>query len=143
MKAFDRNRIVTTVFVINVVFWVLFAVNAWSKAVPFTDRLPDFEEILPSFKIGTWAVPAEMESRSIFFRTVFTVYFPSYGPIAGMTNWIRDNRSWDDRIGPISIGSYVLIGTMILSFIQWYIVAILIRQTIAALRKSGATAPVS
>jgi hypothetical protein len=142
MKTLGRNPIAKIVLGLNLLFWIVFIVAVGIKAVPFTDHPPEFEEELPAFKFGRWAMPVEMESQSVLLKTIYTVYFPSYRPLAGVTNWITTEKTWVDRIGPLSIGSYVLVGTMLLSFIQWYVVAILLWRMVASVRKIGPTAPI-
>ena len=93
--------------------------------MPFTDRKPEFEENMPMVKIGNWAVPAEMESQSLMFRATYFLQCPSYFVAAGITNILRGKNTWESRVGPLSIGAYVFIGTMLLSFVQWYVVGII------------------
>jgi hypothetical protein len=109
--------------------------------VPFADREPHFEEELPAFKFGHWAVPIEMELSSSYFKTIFTIYFPSYRSAAGVTNLLATKKTWEDRIGPLSIGAYVLIGTMLLSYIQWYIIAIILRRVVVLIQRRHSLVP--
>jgi len=125
------------VFVLNALFWILLSVFIWINAVPFKDRKPDFEKIMPAYKFGNWAVPPELESDSLPFRIVLSAYRPSFGVTSGLTNWINSNsgRTWETRLGNLSIGAWVLIGTMLLSFVQWYLTVLLMLWVGAAFGK--------
>lgn len=131
-----RKPAIAIVSALNALFWILLAVFIWINAVPFKDQKPYFEEITPTFKFGDWAVPAELETDSLPFKILVSAYRPSFGMAASATNWIQSesNRTWDDRIGLLSVGAWALIGTMLLSFIQWYVIMLLIFRARVAFR---------
>jgi hypothetical protein len=132
----SKKQAIAIVFALNALFWILLAAFFWINAVPFKDRQPYFEEITPTFKFGDWAVPAELETDSLPFTILLSAYRPSFGVAASVTNWIQSesNRTWDDRVGPLSVGALVLISTMLLSFLQWYVIMLLIFRVGAAFK---------
>jgi hypothetical protein len=133
-----KKPAITIAFALNTLFWILLAEFIWINAVSFKDRKPYFEEIAPVFKFGDWAIPAELETDSLPFKILLSAYRPSFGVAAGVTNWIQSesNRTWEDRVGPLSVGAWVLTGTMLLSFIQWYVIVLLIFRVRAAFKSS-------
>ena len=71
------------------------------------------------------------------FKATYRLHAPSYRLAEGITNIVRGNNTWENRIGPLSIGAYVFLGTMLLSFVQWYMIAILFGWLVKKVRKSG------
>lgn len=135
MKNRYKYAVIASFLFLNILFWIFTTIHLMINVVPFVDRRADFEEEMPAFKFGAWAVPVEMEYYSFSFRTIYTVYSPSYWTMVGLANGVLTNKTWEDRFGPISIGGYVLIGTMIISFIQWYIFAVLFCRLIGLFEK--------
>jgi hypothetical protein len=62
MKPLGGNLIVKMVFTLNLLFWIVYAVDVRINAVPFADHPPDFEEELPAFKFVHWAAPVDFLS---------------------------------------------------------------------------------
>jgi hypothetical protein len=77
---------------LNCLYWVSFFVIIGIRVVPFTDRNPDFEEVLPVFKFGTWALPVELENGNLF-TTMYLLQMPSYWASVYATNHINKNES--------------------------------------------------
>lgn len=130
----NRRKIVKTVLTLNALFWVALSTDVCINAVPFTDRIPYFEEELPVYKIGHWAVPVEREKTSVSFKVMRSLYFPSYRVAAIVAESINPQKSWEYRIGTLSVGAYILIGAMLLSFIQAYVIAFLLSRSIGFIR---------
>ena len=130
----DRRKTVKIVLVFNALFWVALSTDICINAMSFEDRIANFEEELPVYKIGQWAVPVEREKSSILFKVMRSLYFPSYRTAAIVAESIKPEKSWEYRVGPLSMGTYILIGTMLLSFIQAYILAILFLRSVVFFR---------
>lgn len=130
-----KRPIILIILLLDVVFWGLLAINIGVRAVPFIDRKPEFEEQLPLFKFGRWAVPVAMTEKSPLFRMVYSVHLPSYRLSIGLMERMNPEKTWGTRLGALSIGAYVLISTMILSFLQWYLVGAFLAWMIAWMSK--------
>lgn len=119
---------------LNCLFWILLFALVWIRVVPFADRKPDFEEELPAFKFGAWAIPVEMENGNLLKAMRF-LQLPSYWTSVYAINYINQDGTWEYRVAALSIGAYVLIATMFLSMAQWYAMGILLSKAITLLKR--------
>ena len=136
----SHARIVGVAMLLNLAFWGWFWVDLWRHTAEYTDRAPKFEEVLPVYKFGTWALPPEAERNLMSSGSMFLVQRPAFlaaGQVANLTG-----GSWEQRVGGgLSIGAWVLIGTMLLSFAQWAAIVLLGAWALGAL-KGGQPKPV-
>jgi hypothetical protein len=131
----SKARIVYAALLLNLSFWAWFWVDVWRHTAEYTDRTPQFEEVLPVYKFRSRALPPEAERTLMSFGSMLLVQRPAFlvaGQVATFTS-----RSWEQRVGGgLSVGAYVLIGTMILSFVQWAAILLLGKWALAALKGS-------
>gem|GEM_PF-5119708 len=82
-------------------------------------------EVVPMYKFGGRAIPFSSEHRMISLRRMHVLQQPTHFVLVKVVNgW--SGRTWDERWASLSIGSWVLITTMILSFFQWGLIAWLV-----------------
>ncbi len=118
-------QMVGLISVINALFWGWLWIDVALHLEPYADREPHFEEIVPMYKFGGQAVPFTSEHAMPSLRTMRVIQQPTHIAIVGITNGLTRESTWDQRWGSISIGSWVLIGTMMVSFLQWGLIAFL------------------
>jgi hypothetical protein len=116
------SQLVRVICAINLLFWIWLWLDVIHNVHPFTDRVQAFEEIMPVYKFGSYAIPAKADHEMITLKTMRVIHQPAYFAVVRVANRVSDG-SWDQRWGSLSIGSFVLIATMLLSFLQWGIVA--------------------
>ena len=127
---FPARRRVQAVLLLNMLFWFWFWTDVSRHTTLYADREPKFEESVPIYKFGTKALPSEAERDLSSFRSMLFCQRPSFFVVARTLNSLSDSP-WDHRLGVLSIGAYALIGTMLLSFAQWGLVALLINRGLA------------
>ena len=135
---FHARRLVQVVLSLNMLFWLWFWIDVSGHITPYTDREPKFEESVPIYKFGKKALPSAAERDLMSFRSMLVCQQPSFFVVARTVNTVL-NGSWDRRLGMLSIGSYALIGTMLLSFAQWGLVALLINRGVLWASGHGTT----
>lgn len=136
---FQTRRLVQLVTLLNAGFWIWFWIDASQHTMLYTDRPPKFEESVPIYKFGTRALPSEEEGGLSSFRLMLFCQRPSFFIVAQTVNRLA-HIPWDHRVGSFSIGAYVLVSTMLLSFAQWGLVAILFGRILGWVRSGhGAT----
>jgi|SRR6516162_6164869 hypothetical protein len=136
---FHAHRLVQTVMLLNMGFWIWFWIDASRHTILYTDRTPKFEESVPIYKFGTRALPSEAERDLSSFRSMLFWQRPSFFVVAQTVKCFTGGP-WDRRLGFFSIGACVLGGTMLLSFAQWGLVALLIGRIVGWTRSGhGAT----
>ena len=109
----------------NLALWAWFWVDFGRHSTVYTDRTPKFEETVPVYKFGTQALPPEAEANLMSFRTMLLFQRPTFFAVGQIANTLT-SRSWDQRIGRLSIGAYVLIAATLISFAQWAALALLL-----------------
>jgi hypothetical protein len=134
IKFFHLPRLVWAICSINFIFWVWLGVDVIHNIKPFTERPPAFEEIVPVYIFGNQAIPAISDHKMISLKTMRAIHQPIYFAVTKVANHISGG-SWDQRWGSLSIGSFVLIVTMLLSFLQWGILAWAGASLIQSLKK--------
>jgi hypothetical protein len=126
---FHARRLVQAVLLLNMLFWLWFWIDVSRHTKLYTDREPKFEESVPIYKFGTKALPPEAERDLSSFRSMLFCQRPSFFVVARTVNSLSAGP-WNHRLGALSIGAYALIGTMLLSFAQWGLVALLINRVV-------------
>jgi len=120
------SNLASVILAINLLFWIWIAIDIVQNIQPWTDREPEFEEIVPVYKFGRQAILASSDHKMLSLQIMRTVQQPTYFIVVKVANYIS-NGSWDKRLGSLSIGSFVIIATMVLSFLQWGTLAWLVR----------------
>ncbi|HEU0123186.1 MAG TPA: hypothetical protein VFQ91_21830 [Bryobacteraceae bacterium] len=121
----SHARIVRVAMLFNLVLWAWFWVDLGRHTTDYTDRTPTFEEMVPVYKFGARALPPEAEGNLMSFRTMLLFQRPTFFAVGQAAN-ILTSRPWDQRIGGLSIGAYVLIAATLISFAQWAAFALLL-----------------
>ena len=121
----QARMLVPAIMVLNALFWSWFWTDVWRHTKPYTDHPAKFEEVVPVYKFGAKALPSAEEQDLGSFRLMLLCQRPSFY-IAAQTANRLSGGGWDERLGPLSIGVYVLLCTMLVSFAQWGLVALLI-----------------
>ena len=121
----------------NLFFWVYFWVDFGRRLVPYRVHCPAFEELLPAFVFHGNALPASEETRAPSLRLAERVQMPSFlaiRPVVHILNYRPS--SWTETFWGISPWGYLLIAVMLLSFLQWYLVARFVGWLIARFRRT-------
>ena len=127
-------RIVGAAMLLNLLFWAWFWVDVWRHTTLYSDRTAKFEETVPVYKFGTQALPPEAERNLTSFGSMLLVQRPAFLVVGRIATAVVSG-SWEQRVGGgLSIGAYVLIGTMLVSFAQWAAIALLGAWALGALR---------
>jgi hypothetical protein len=134
------NKLLWLVAALNGLFWVWFWVEAWRNAIPYTDRPPKFEEIVPVYKFGDSALPPNSDVNLITFRSLHLCQAPTLFLVARTASALA-RRGWDERFGPLSLGAWVLIITNAASFVQWWLIGLLVLRLVRILAGEQAEAP--
>lgn len=125
----------------NLVFWAWFWADLGRHTTEYTDRAPKFEEVVPVYKFGARALPPEAEGSLTSFRAMLVFEWPAFFTVGQLANALTSD-SWDQRIGGLSIGALILIGTTLLSFAQWAAVFLLVGWAVGVMR-GGEPKPVN
>ena len=131
----SHPRVVGMAMLLNLVFWAWFWVDVCRHAMEYTDRTPKFEETVPVYKFGAHALPPEAERSLLSFGSMLLVQRPAFFTAGQVANAFTSG-SWDKRIGGLSIGAFILIGTTLLSFVQWAATVLLIASALGAVKGS-------
>lgn len=126
---FPARKLTQIALLINGVFWAWFWIDVSRHVSPYADRPPNFEEVVPVYRFGSKALPSEAERELTSFRSMLWAQGPSFFLIGQATSAFSD-RAWDRRIGWLSLGAYVLLGTMLVSFAQWWLVAMAVSRVL-------------
>ncbi|MCL4782826.1 MAG: hypothetical protein KJZ70_07320 [Bryobacterales bacterium] len=126
----SHARMVGLAMLLNLAFWAWFWGDLWRHTREYTDRTPKFEETLPVYKFGGQALPLEAERSSMSFSAMLLVQRPAFFMVGQIANAMTSG-SWEQRIGGLSIGAFVLIGTTLLSFVQWAAVVLLLAWAVS------------
>lgn len=110
----------------NVVFWIAFATNFLVNSRAYRPHPPIFEEESPLYTYYGRALPAQQYMTPLM-RTTRLLQWPSF-LAARPFFWYFDNHGIDgERLyGRISVTGYYLLIVCLLSFLQWYLVGLLI-----------------
>jgi hypothetical protein len=112
----------------NVVFWLFCGIFFVVKSKPYSPHKPIFEERAPDvIYFGRAFSYLENEKPILLVRTAQFVQSPSFYA-ASPLNWFFSGRgiTVDREYWGISVGGYYLILVCLLSFLQWYLVGLLI-----------------
>jgi hypothetical protein len=136
--------ILRMVLITNLLLWTWFWIDVGINLVPFVPQAPEFEREIAAFRFGNSVLPSGFPQDSAAFKTMLYVQNPTFYLCTKLANVISSG-SWDKPIGFLSIGSLHLVASTLLSFLQWYWIAVLFQRAIARLavsRRRGAITPV-
>ena len=107
---------------VNLAFWVVLGAEFLLRSKPYEPHAPKFEEQLPIYQFGGRALPTSEEPRcwSLWFARI--AQSPALFAGAAGFNAVLGTEGWDFRMGVLSLGSWILSVTMLLSFLQWFVI---------------------
>jgi hypothetical protein len=125
------RRFAKLLMLANVMFWLIFAGGFAFKSYPYKPHQPFFEERSPELiYFGRALSYLENERLTPFMRVTFTVQKPSFYAASPLNFYFsRKGIVVDQLYGGISAGGYYLLLVCLLSFMQWYIVGLIIDLT--------------
>jgi hypothetical protein len=130
------RQLILVFFSLNMLFWVWLGFDIVNNLQSHENRPPIYEEIVPVYKFGDQAIPSKADHAMISLETMRTIQQPVYFFVTKMANTNAiSGGSWDERRGALSIGAWVLIATMLLSFLQWGIIAFGLGSIIQMLKR--------
>src|SRR5678816_4039490 len=129
-----RTRLFRVIFAINLLFWVWLWLDIRMNLQPYTQAEVHFEEIVPVYKFGSLAVPSRIDHRMLSLKVMRVIHQPLHFILVKLVN-ASGHGDWDKKYGALSIGSYLLISTMIGSFAQWLGLAWLIEKLFLRARR--------
>jgi hypothetical protein len=118
-----RRSVAVLVLGANLVLWVTLAAEFFSRSEPYHPHSPQFEEQMPIYQFGGRALPVSAESRCWSLWVVRVVQAPALFLATTGSNAVLGGQGWDVRMGVLSLGSWILFTTMVLSFLQWFAIA--------------------
>jgi hypothetical protein len=115
---------------LNTLFWILFWIDIGFRLAPYDGMRPEFHgNLLPEYVWYGRGVPSPEDSDAPSLSLMRAVQQPVYTVVKYATLQIM-NRMYPptyiyrgETFGGVSYAGYQVIGTMVLSFIQWYGVA--------------------
>jgi len=111
----------------NGILWIMFFILFAFKGHPYKPHRPSFEEELPGYSYFGRALPIENEYMGPFLRTSRFVQGPSFYAGRPYFWYFNSHGITVDRLyGGVSVGGYYLLVVCLLSFLQWYLVGLLI-----------------
>jgi hypothetical protein len=122
----SRSRLAISLILANGVFWLVFIVYFWWKGYLYNPHVKLFEEPAPPYIIWGRAFPFD-QYMSPFMKASRILQWPSFYA-ASPLNFLASSRGivGDTQYWGTSVGGYYLILVCLLSFIQWYLIAIFI-----------------
>jgi hypothetical protein len=124
-----HGNVITIILAANLLFWVYFWVDFATRVVPYEPRQPKFEEVLPTFVFYGKALPTDQERRLSSLRLAKVIHAPSFWAAQPYV-WITVKRGmlWDKVYWGVSPGGYFLLIAMGVSFVQWFLVGLVVRR---------------
>ena len=115
--------------VANGVFWVVFAVYFQAKSFQWRPHAKLFEEVSPPYVFWGHAFPFA-QYMSHFMRFTRLLQWPSFRAATPFNLYLSHRGIVvDDLFWGVSAGGYYLIIVGVLSFLQWYLIGVLIDYT--------------
>ncbi len=123
---------------INGVFWLFFGANFVMVSQPYQPHAKHFEEESPPYIFWGHALPFE-QFTAPFVRVAHLVEMPSfYAAVPFNFYCSHESIVVDDLYLGVSEGGYYLILVFLISFLQWYVVVLLMQFVIRHLRRDRA-----
>ena len=134
-KVRSLRRLPTLLVLANGIVWLLFIVKYALVSQPYRPHVKHFEEQSPSYIFWGHAFPFEQFTSPIV-RIAHLVNMPSFYAAAPL-NFFCSSRGIvvDDLYFGISEGGYYLILVSLFSFLQWYLIGLLLHAVIERLRR--------
>jgi hypothetical protein len=117
---------------LNLVFWSWFWVDLWRNSEPYTNRPARFEESLPVYVLGARGLPSAMEQKLASMQAMVALQRPSFFVVSQIAR--AAGMPWDHIRGWLSVGALVLVGTTVVSFLQWGLVGLVIGMVLSRLK---------
>jgi|SRR5579864_1307604 len=120
------SRLVIGLISANAVYWLAFLANFLLKGYLYNPHVKLFEEPAPPYIIWGRAFPFD-QYMSPFMRASRILQWPSFyaasplNVLASSRGIVVDKQYWGT-----SVGGYYLILVCLISFLQWYLVAIFV-----------------
>lgn len=111
-------RPVWVISALNLLFWGWLWVDVARHLEPFVDRRARFEEVVPVYKFDGLAIPTASDHAMLSLKAMRVIQQPTYMAVVRIANRLSGG-SWDMRWGSLSVGSWVLVATMLISYFQW------------------------
>jgi len=110
----------------NGVFWLVFTINFVVRSYPYEQHLKVFEEESPPYIFWSRAFPFEQYMSPLMRATRFAQW-PSFYAATPFNLYFSHRETVVDHLyWGVSIGGYYLLLVCLLSFLQWYVVGLLI-----------------
>ena len=133
------SKLIRVIFLANILVWVYFAVSFWHASYAYQ---PDLQGDINGTGYTFWGYSIGLVESGLvypFYRIIYFIQFPSFIVSVIVAKIFDPNLTGNWFFLGISEGGWILIGTMLLSFIQWLLVSYLIRyifgRTIHGLKK--------
>jgi len=115
---------------LNAAFWLYFWIDIGLRLVPYqSGQLESHGNILPEYVWYGWAVPYPQDWDALSLRLSREAQQPA-GAIVKFLSLQVMNRAYPpvyvyrgETFGGVSYAGYQVFATMILSFVQWYLIA--------------------
>jgi hypothetical protein len=110
----------------NGVFWLVFAISFAERSYVYKPHVKIFEEASPPYILWSRAFPFE-QYMSPLMRATRIIQWPSfYAAIPFNLYFSQRGVVVDHLYAGVSVGGYYLLLVCLLSFLQWYLVGLLI-----------------
>lgn len=112
----------------NTLFWLWLWIDFSASSIPFHGHIPSFDDAVPTYVWGGRAVPYPSDVDSVPYRLMKRIQQPAYA-IAVYSSWkivklTGFEFQWgDETFHGVSVGSYQIAATLVLSFFQWFLIA--------------------
>jgi hypothetical protein len=118
-----RLRFARLLVLANSIFWLIFAINFAAKSYTYRPHVRAFEEV-SAYIFWSRAFPMDQLASPLMRVTRF-VQWPSFYA-AGRLFFVHRDIDVSRIYWGISLGGYYLILVCLLSFLQWYLLGLLI-----------------
>ena len=130
LKSRGARLTVAGVLLANTGFWCWLWVDITSRLEPYEHRPLRFEEVLPTYIFFGQALPFPQDYTAPSLRAMRVIHWPC-DELSIWASWAAVRRFrlveitlWRvETIGGVSVAGYQLISTMLLSYLQWLLIA--------------------
>ncbi len=130
--------------VANAVFWIVFGTNFALKSYTYKPHTKIFEEQSPPYILWSRAFPFDQYTSPMMRATRYLQWPSFYAATPINLYFSRRDIVVDHLYWGVSVGGYYLIGVCLLSFLQWYLVGLLVdylRRRFIVSRGSASASP--